>query len=205
MRYKAIVMGISAGGMAALAKILPALPRDFPLPLMIVQHLHPHQGRFYVNYFDSLCNVMVKEADEKEKIQAGIVYFAPPNYHLLVEADTSLSLTVDEKVNFSRPSIDVLFESAADIYRAHLIGVVLTGANGDGALGLKKIKQNGGLAIVQDPEDAEVAVMPQAAIAATTVDYILSLSNIIAFFKQLGQNNQETPYRLLLNDVNHEL
>jgi len=185
MKYKAIVIGVSAGGIEALIRLLSALSSNFPFPIIIVQHLHPDQGKFYISYFNELCALTVKEADEKEPIKAGTVYFAPPNYHLLVEVEQRLSLNVDEKVNYSRPSIDVLFETAAETYSSGLIGIVLTGANHDGALGLQCIKRNGGLVIVQDPLDAEVPIMPQAAIAATEVDYVLSLADIIQFLQHL--------------------
>jgi two-component system chemotaxis response regulator CheB len=177
-KYKAVVVGVSAGGMAALTKLLSALAGDFPLPVIIVQHLHPHQGDFHLHYFNEKSAVIVKEADEKEKILPGYVYFAPPNYHLLIEEDESFSLSSDAKVNFSRPSVDVLFESAADVYSSGLIGIILTGANNDGAHGLSLIKKNGGLTIVQDPLTAESPFMPQAAIETADADYILSLEEI---------------------------
>ena len=114
----------------------------------------------------------VKEADEKEHLEAGIVYLAPPNYHLMVEKDKTLSLTVDERFNYSRPSIDILFESAAEVFGPQLIGVVLTGANSDGSYGLKTIKAAGGLVVVEDPATAEVKTMPQAALDMLFPDYV---------------------------------
>jgi two-component system chemotaxis response regulator CheB len=128
----------------------------------------------------------VKEADQNEFVQRGHVYIAPANYHLLVERDRSLSLSIDEKVCYSRPSIDVLFETAADVYRAALIGVLLTGANHDGTAGLKKIKQRGGLTIAQDPATAEVATMPHSAIQKQVVDKVLSLGEIASCLAQLS-------------------
>lgn len=185
-QYKAIVIGVSAGGMKALMELLPALPENFPLPVIIVQHLHPSQGVFYVKYFNGISAIRVKEADEKEAIRPGHAYFAPPNYHLLVEEDQTFSLSSDEKVNYSRPSIDVLFESAVDVYSADLVGIILTGANHDGAKGLRRIGRNGGLTIVQDPAAAESSLMPLSAIDAAKPDHILSLEDIGTLLVTLG-------------------
>jgi len=153
-------------------------PADYLLPIIVVQHLHPTQKNTLLVHLDNLCPMIVKEADEKEAIQPGHIYFAPPNYHLLVERDRTFALSIDERVNYSRPSIDVLFESAVDVYGFGVIGVILTGANNDGAAGLQTIKARGGLTFVQDPETAEVPYMPQAAIAASRVDHILPLRAI---------------------------
>lgn len=177
-QYKIIVIGASAGGLTALTRLLSPLPGDFPFSIIIVQHLHPLQGDYLNEYFNDKCYLTVKEANEKETIEPKNIYFAPPNYHLLIEEDKTFSLSIDEKVNFSRPSIDVLFESAADVYAPDLIGIVLTGANNDGARGLKKIKENGGLAIAQDPSTAEQPEMPRAAIDMVETDYILPLEGI---------------------------
>ena len=147
-RYEAIVMGTSAGGLNALSTVLPMLPGDFPLAIVVVQHVHRDSGNFFVEYLHEKCQLRVKEAEEKESIQPGVVYIAPANYHLLIEHNRTFALTIDEKVNYSRPSIDVLFDAAAQVYGSRLIGIVLTGANADGAKGLKTIKAHGGLAIV---------------------------------------------------------
>jgi len=178
MKYKAVVIGVSAGGLEALKKILPELPPDFPAPIIVVQHRHPFSDDSLERAMNDQCRVSVKQINDKTSIKPGIVYFAPPNYHVMIEEDMTFSLTLDPAVNFSRPSIDVLFESAADVFAKQLIGVVLTGANKDGSEGLVQIKKKGGLAIVQDPETAAVDVMPLAAIAATKVDYILKLELI---------------------------
>ena len=156
MKYKAIVIGSSAGGLNALRTILTMLDADFNLPIIIVQHISPHSDNYITQYLDKLCNIKVKEADEKEVIKGGTVYFAPPNFHLMVEENFTLSLSTDDRVNYARPSIDVLFETASFAYGNKLIGIILTGANYDGAKGLNFIKKNGGLAIVQDPKTAEV-------------------------------------------------
>lgn len=185
MRYEAVVIGTSAGGLNALRQVLEQLTEKFPVPIIIVQHMSPNSPSILPEYLGKHCSIRVKEADEKEWLNASCAYIAPPNYHLLIEQDRSLSLTVAEKVCYSRPSIDVLFETAADVYREKLIGVILTGANRDGSLGLKKIKEYGGLTIVQDPLSAEVDTMPNAAIAATAVDYILSLDRIGIFLNRI--------------------
>ncbi|OQW93185.1 MAG: chemotaxis protein CheB [Beggiatoa sp. IS2] len=184
-QFTAVVMGSSAGGIKALSTVLESLPRNFPLPIVIVQHLHPNSNGYLVHILGAKCTLMVKQAEEKEHIKSGIVYLAPPNYHLLIEEDRTFSLSLEERVNFSRPSIDVLFESAVYAYRHQLIGVILTGANSDGSLGLKKIKQVGGYAIVQDPDTAEADAMPRSAILATPVDKILPLDKISTHLLQL--------------------
>lgn len=177
-KYRAIVIGVSSGGIEALKKILPELPANFPLPIIIVQHQHPNSDNYFAEYMNEKCRMRVKEADEKESIAAGTIYFAPPNYHLLIEADETFALSTSERVCNSRPSIDVLFETAADVYESSLIGIILTGANSDGANGMKRIKENGGLSIVQDPKTAESPTMPRAAIKACKVDHVLTLEKI---------------------------
>lgn len=178
MKYEAIVIGVSAGGMNAMKTILSSLPAEYGIPLILVQHIGPRSDGTWIRVLRDFSKIKIKEAEEKEKIEPGTVYVAPPNYHLLIEKDKTISLSTSERVNFSRPSIDVLFESASDAYGDGLIGIVLTGANSDGAKGLKKIKENGGLAIVQDPLYSEVSLMPESAIRAGPVDYILFLEKI---------------------------
>jgi two-component system chemotaxis response regulator CheB len=177
-RYQIIVIGGSAGAMAALSKLLPVFPAGYPLPIVIAQHLHPWQDDYHLEHFGDQCALTVKEAADKESVEAGTIYFAPPNYHLLINDDKTFSLSIDDKVNYARPSIDVLFESAVDVYAPWLVGVILTGANNDGAEGLRLIKESGGVTIVQDPQTAESAYMPKAALAATKVDYVLPLPEI---------------------------
>jgi len=184
-KYKAVVVGSSAGGLNALKILLKNLNKDFKIPVIIVQHISPDSENYLIQILNDLKRLKVKEADEKEHPKPGYVYVAPPNYHLLVELDQSFSLTVDERVNYARPSIDVLFETAAEAFREHLIGIILTGANNDGSHGLKRIKELGGLAIVQDPDAAEADSMPKAAIQACSVDHVLSLEEIAAFLNKL--------------------
>lgn len=179
MKYEAIVIGLSSGGMSAMKVMFSLLPKDFNIPIIVVQHLNARSDSHWIKLLNEKSNLHIKEADEKEKILPGNIYIAPPNYHLLIEKDKTFSLTIDERVSYARPSIDVLFESAAESYRNKLIGVVLTGSNHDGTNGIKRIKEYGGLAIIQDPKTAESAYMPTSAIAAIEPDYILSLENII--------------------------
>ena len=176
--YEAVVIGASAGGIKALSTILSVLPANFPLPIIVVQHLHPDSDSYLAYILDSRCALRVKEADEKELIVAGCVYLAPPNYHLLVEEDHTFSLSIEGRVNFSRPAVDMLFDTAVYAYRERLIGVILTGANHDGSQGLKRIKEAGGYVMVQTPETAEADAMPRAAIAAATVDQVLDVEQI---------------------------
>ena len=177
-KYEAIVIGVSAGGMTALNTILPALPKDFSLPILIVQHISPRSENYLVHILNNSCKLNVKEADEKEKIIAGKIYLAPPNYHLLVEEDFTISLSTEERVSYARPSINVLFETAAIAYKNSLIGIILTGANNDGSSGLKMIKDYGGYTIVQNPKTAEVESMPKAAIKATKTNNVFELEKI---------------------------
>lgn len=178
MRYEAIVIGVSSGGLKALKLIFSVFPSDFAVPVIVVQHIGPRSENSWISLLNGSCNIPVKEADEKEKIGAGSIYVAPSNYHLMIEKDKTFSLTIDERVNFARPSIDVLFESAADAYKEKLIGIILTGANNDGTKGVKRIKECGGLVIVQDPATAESSFMPASAIAAMQPDHILELDQI---------------------------
>lgn len=186
--FEAIVIGVSAGGMDALCTILPALPATFTSSIVIVQHMHPQSGGYLAQILNAKCQIPVKEAEEKETIEPGTVYIAPPNYHLMIEADKTFSLSIDGPVNYARPSIDVLFDTAAEVYGDYLVGVVLTGANKDGSLGLKRIKELGGYTIVQDPVTAEIDSMPKGAIAAVEVDHIIPLDRIGPFLADLDKN-----------------
>ncbi len=191
MPYEAVVIGASAGGIVALKVILSSLPAFFPLPIAIVQHRDERGGSFMAEYFNRMSRVRVTEAEDKEPLCAGHAYLAPAGYHLLIEPDRSFSLSVDARVNYSCPSVDVLFESAADAFAESLIGIVLTGANADGAQGLKAVKARGGLAIVQDPESAQARAMPCAALEATTVDYVVDLNRIAPLLVQLSASGEE--------------
>lgn len=183
--YRIVCIGTSFGGIKAVTATLSTLPKDFPLPILVVQHVAADQDHTIVDYINEHLSLTVKLAQDKEPLLPGYVYYAPPNYHLLVEEEETLSLSIDEKVNYSRPSIDVLFESVADSFAAKAIGIILTGANDDGAKGMKQIKMNGGLTIVQDPETAESPIMPNETIRMINVDYVLSLKEIRKLLKKL--------------------
>lgn len=183
-RIQAIAIGASAGGVAALSVLLPALPVHLQAAVFIVLHLPREQPSLLASLFDAQCALPVREAIDKEPVQSGTVYFAAPDYHLLIDHGSEgawLALSRDELVNHSRPAIDVLFESAADVYGPHLLGILLTGANRDGAAGLQAVQQAGGLTMVQRPETAHSAVMPAAALRQMCPDHVLSLSEIADF------------------------
>ncbi|MBK5529305.1 chemotaxis protein CheB [Pseudomonas sp. TH06] len=177
-RIEAIVVGASAGGVEALLTLLGPLRKGFVLPIIIVLHLPEERRSQLAEVFARRLAMPVEEATDKQDIEAGTVYFATPGYHLSVEQDRSLSLSLEERLHHSRPSIDYLFESAADVYGPGLAAVLLTGANHDGARGLAKVKRHGGLTIVQDPADAQVATMPQAALNIRQPDHVLPIHGI---------------------------
>ena len=175
---QAIVVGASAGGVEALLSIFGGLAPGFRLPIIVVLHLPDERRSQLAEVFDRRLQMPVVEARDKEMIQPGTLYFAGPGYHLSVEHDRSLSLSQEDRVHHSRPAIDFLFESAADAYGPNLLAILLTGANQDGGRGLAQVKQLGGITVVQDPLEARVDVMPKAALALHTPDYILTLSRI---------------------------
>lgn len=175
---RAVVIGASAGGVAALFQVLGTLPSAFAIPVLCVLHLPDDRHSQLAGVMQRRLHRPVCEARDKERIRSGQIYVAGPCYHLSVERDLTLSLSQEEPVHFSRPAIDFLFISAADAYGDGLLGVLLTGANEDGARGLAYIKNNGGRTIVQDPRDAQVALMPEAALALHQPDHILTLSGI---------------------------
>ncbi len=180
---KAVVIGASAGAVEALSAVLPRLPPDFGLPVIIVVHIPPDKKSAMAEVFRMKCEIEVREAEDKEPIGAGVVYFAPPDYHLLIEPGRTVALSNDEPVLFSRPSIDVLFESAADAYGPDLIAVVLTGANQDGARGLRAAAQAGATTIVQNPQNAFAPTMPEAALAQAPDALVLSLDEIALYLQ----------------------
>lgn len=160
-----VVIGTSAGGVQALLTLLPALPADFALPVLIVVHVPSDHDHALVPLFQRHCAMQVCEAEDKQVPEPGAIYFAPANYHLLVERDGSLALSVDDPVNHSRPSIDLLLESAADALRTRVVAILLTGANHDGAEGLRAVADAGGTVIVEDPDTARMPTMPAAGLA----------------------------------------
>ena len=195
-RVEAVVIGASAGGVEALMALLPAFAAGLGAAVLVVLHLPRDRGSLLVEIFRPRCALQVVEAQDKEPVAPGVVYFAPPDYHLLVDAvpDPQLALSVDEPVHYSRPSIDVLFESAAEVYRERLMGIVLTGGNHDGAAGLAAVRRAGGLTVVQDPADAQMPLMPEAALAAGPADFILPLADMARLMHMINAPTAgETP------------
>ena len=192
--YKIVVVGTSLGGLQALQILLPSLPKSFPLPVAIVQHRHKDSNDSLSVFLQGYCALPLTEAEDKETILPGRVYLAPPDYHLLVE-EGHFALSTEAAVCHARPSIDVLFESAADAYAQGVIGVILTGASHDGSQGLLKIQAQGGLAIIEEPTTAQSPTMPKAALAAlqqqrvsntvVTAYWILPLHDIAPFLVNL--------------------
>jgi len=190
-RIEMVAIGASAGGVEALLALLGDLPAGFGPALVVVLHLPEGRHSRLAELFGNRCRLPAREAADKEAIAPSTLYFAPPSYHLSIETDRTFSLSCEEPVHFSRPSIDVLMDSAADTYGARLAGIVLTGANMDGAAGLAKIKRLGGLTVVQKPAEALAAVMPQAAIDRCPPDLILNLKDIRSVLLEMGATNAE--------------
>ena len=185
-RIDAIVIGASAGGVEALAILLPALPAGAPVAVFIVLHLPRERPSVLVDIFRPKCALGVEEAEDKQPVQPGTIYFAPPDYHLLLDKGPQLSLSADEPVHFSRPSIDVLFESAADLYRDRLLGIILTGANEDGTAGLAAVRNAGGLTAVQHPDTAHAPQMVVSALSRTLAHFVGSVAEIADLLGTLG-------------------
>lgn len=190
-RVDAIVIGTSAGGVEALSMLLPALPAGLRVPVFIVLHLPRERPSLLVEIFAPRCALPVREPEDKEPVEPGTVYFAAPDYHLLLEDGPRLALSTDEPVHFSRPSIDVLFESAADVYGAHLLGIILTGASEDGARGLEAVHLCGGITVVQEPRTAQVRLMTESALKRSPVDMVLSLEQIADLLRGLATTHPD--------------
>ena len=182
---EAVVVGASAGGVHALSVLLPALPAHAAAAIFVVLHLPRDRPSLLAEVFACKCSLDVLEAQDKEPVMPGTVYFAPANYHLLVDQGPQLALSVDDLVHHSRPSIDVLFESAAEIYRNRLMGIILTGANEDGAQGLAAVHDSGGVTIVQEPATAYSPQMILSALKRRAPDHVLSLERIAAMLSTL--------------------
>jgi len=181
----AIIIGASAGALEALSVILPPLPATYPYPIFVVVHLPPNKRSVLAAIFDLKCQLRAIEAEDKVPVEAGFIYFAPPNYHLSFEGRTHVALSSEEEVLFSRPSIDVAFESAADAWGSQLTAIILTGANHDGSQGLSAVVRSGGTAIVQDPTEAFTRAMPEAAIRACPGAQVLTLSKISTYLQNI--------------------
>ena len=189
MSFELVVIGTSAGGTNALKLLLSALRPDFTLPIVIAQHRDSHSGEQQCKLLQRHSARPVREPYDKDVVEPSQVYIAPADYHLAVER-TGFALSIDPPVDYARPSIDVLFESAADNFADGVIAVLMTGASRDGSRGLRRIKERGGLAIVQDPDTSESATMPRAGIEATTVDHVVLLAEIAPLLARLGQSVQ---------------
>lgn len=192
-QYEALVIGASAGGLSALKCLLSGLPEEFSLRTAVVQHIDAGTRSYLAEILARDCKLAVVEAEDKSEFLPGTVHLAPPGYHMMIERDRSLSLSVDEKVNYCRPAIDPLFESAADTFGSALIGVILTGANNDGAHGLQYIRLRGGRAIVQSPESAQAPFMPRAALEAGPVHDTVPLPAIATLLSRLAGQGIKLP------------
>jgi two-component system chemotaxis response regulator CheB len=180
-----ILIGGSAGSFRIVTEILDALPKDYKKTIILVLHRLKHVKSGFVEALTAKSLLPISEPIDKEKIEVGKVYIAPANYHLYIEPDKTFSLSTEEPVNHSRPSIDISLQSAAFSLRDQVLGIMLSGANKDGAAGLRKIKQYGGITIVQDPEESMVRTMPDAAINATKTENILTSQKIIEYILNL--------------------
>lgn len=183
--YKAVVIGGSAGSFQGVVKILSQLPKGFPLPIIMCLHRLKHVRHGFVEALSIKSVVQVTEPCDKEQIRKGTVYLAPSNYHLSVELGNYFALSTEEMVNNSRPAIDITLGTCAYVYKEKLIGILLSGANRDGALGMKAIKDRGGLTIVQDPAECMISTMPQAAMNVTKIDYVMKTDQIVQFLSEL--------------------
>lgn len=183
--YKAIVIGGSAGSFQAVLHILESLPKNFSLPIILALHRLKHVRSGLAESVSLTSHKRIIEPYDKQKIEMNSIYIAPSNYHLLVDFDSTFSLSTEDAVEFSRPSIDVLFASAAQVYKDQLIAILLSGANKDGAQGMKVVKQCGGTVIIQDPKEAEVSIMPKSVIDIVRPDIIMETEDIITFLKNM--------------------
>jgi two-component system chemotaxis response regulator CheB len=186
-RIRAVVIGGSTGSIEVLLRLLPALKEPLSFTLIIVVHRRNTADSALADLLAVKTNITVREVDDKDTIEPGIIYLAPADYHLLLEQDGTFALDDSEKVNYSRPSIDVTFESAADVYGRNLVGIILSGANADGTVGLKGIKKEGGVLVAQKPETAQIGFMPQQAILHADVDLILDIDELIEFMNGLNK------------------
>lgn len=183
--YKAVIIGGSAGSFQVVTKILNSLPKNISIPVLLCLHRLKHVRSGFVEALSLKSNIPVIEPMDKQQLKPGKAYLAPANYHMLLELTNRVALSIEEPVNHSRPSIDLSFITAAHAYRKSLIGIILSGANRDGALGLKKVHDMGGLTIVQDPIECEVKTMTESSLQVTEVDHIFNTEQIIQFLKKL--------------------
>lgn len=187
-KYKAIVIGGSAGSFQGITKILSQLPKGFPLPIILCLHRLKHVRNGFVEALSIKSTSIVTEPYDKEQIKKHHVYLAPSNYHMSVELGNNFCLSTEEMINNSRPAIDITLGSAGYVYKDKLIGILLSGANKDGAQGMKQIKDRKGLTIVQEPSECMIDTMPTAAMAATNIDYVLKIEEIVNFLNELNSH-----------------
>lgn len=189
--FDIVVIGTSAGGLSALATILTNLEDHLDFPIVIVQHMSADSGDSVLNLLKKYSTLELTEPIDKERVLGNHIYLAPPDYHLMIERDHTFTLTLDPKINYCRPSVDVLFETAAEAYLEKTLGIVLTGANRDGTEGALAIKKFSGVVIAQDPEEAKVNVMPQCVIDSGSADYILTLKGICSMLNKINKDREE--------------
>ena len=185
--FKAVVIGGSAGSFQGVVKILSQLPKGFPLPIIMCLHRLKHVRNGFVEALSIKSVVQVTEPHDKETIRKGSVYLAPANYHMSIELGNYFALSTEEMINNSRPAIDITLSTSAFVYKDKLIGILLSGANRDGAAGMKSIHERGGLTIVQEPSECMINTMPNAALAATKIDHVMRIDQIVEFFKELDK------------------
>jgi two-component system chemotaxis response regulator CheB len=184
--YKAVMIGGSAGSFQVVTRIIASLPKNYSLPIFLCLHRLKHVRSGFVEALSIKSALPIFEPNDKDPIKPGVIYLAPANYHMYIELGNKFSLSTEEPVNHSRPSIDLSFMSAAYNYKRKLVGVILSGANRDGAVGLKKVKENGGLTIIQDPAECQVATMTNACQQLLQVDHVFSTTEIIRFLNKIG-------------------
>jgi two-component system, chemotaxis family, protein-glutamate methylesterase/glutaminase len=185
--YKAVVIGGSAGSFQGVVKILSQLPKGFPLPIIMCLHRLKHVRNGFVEALSIKSVVQVTEPNDKENIRKGSIYLAPANYHMSIELGNYFALSTEEMVNNSRPAIDITLGTAAFVYKEKLVGILLSGANRDGAQGMKAIQGKGGMTIVQEPSECMIETMPRAALEATKIDHVMRIDQIIEFLKELDK------------------
>ena len=187
---EALIIGGSAGSLEVLLKVLPALDTDLAFPVLIVIHRKNGADSLLPELLSGRTRLTVKEAEEKELLLPGVIYIAPSDYHVLVEMDHTLSLDYSEKINYSRPAIDASFQTAAEVYQDRLACILLSGSNADGVDGLKYVKDWGGMVVIQNPDNAQVAYMPNQAKSQVKIDHILNAEDMAEFINLLSQSKR---------------
>ncbi|MGE0567231.1 MAG: chemotaxis protein CheB [Bacteroidia bacterium] len=183
-----IIIGGSAGSVGVLMKILPKIPESYPIPIVVVVHRMAQEDNLLESLLKSKCSINIIEAEDKMHLAPSAVYMAPPDFHLLFEKDRTIALDYSEKVNYTRPSIDITMQSASDVYGNKVTGILLTGSNQDGAIGMKKIAENGGSTIIQSPESSEIKTMPESAEKLSKIDHVLNPDEILDYLMKTVLN-----------------